>query len=266
MATTQLNTASGGINRERTKGGPDPSTLYDLVNGYVDGSDGVRSRPGTRQEFTLPAGTVGMCAFEGEMVVFSSQVITGMPDGVRVEVLTHPRVPSTPLTAIHFAGPFLGSLFVTAEFADGEICDYWLSSADAWKAGTVYVQGAVVQPTVANGFVYRPSRLTPPGVAWAPNVERAIGDVVEPTVFNGFEYVVVEVHGTPPRSGGTEPDWPRRAGAVVVEDVDVQIPTPTVPVTPPPPTTPPRYDNPGGGGGGGSGRGPGQPIYDTVIE
>lgn len=246
MAVTQLNTAAGGINRQRIKGGPKPDTLYDLLNGYVDGSGAVQSRPGTRTVFKLPAGTRGMCAFDGEMVVFSHKVVEDIPDGVKLEVLTHPQSPDIPLATIHFAGPFLGPLYVTAEFDDGQVFDYWLRSTDTWKAETAYRLDQLVQPSVPNGYVYRPHRLTDPGEIWAPSVERDVGDVVEPTVANGFEYEAVEAYGSPPRSGTVEPEWPTEAGAVVVEESDVET-TPPPTQTPPPPAVPPRYENPGGG-------------------
>lgn len=265
MAVTQLNTAAGGINRQRTKGGPRPENLYDLLNGYVDGSGAVQSRPGTREVFTLPPGTKGMCAFDGELVVFSHQVIEGIPEGVKLEVLPHPNHrpdeggEPIPLAEIHFAGPFLGYLFVTAEFDDGQVFDYWLRSADAWQPETTYKPDELVQPSVPNGFVYRPHRLGDAPTTWEPSVERAVGDVVAPTVENGFDYVAVEVHGNPPRSGTVEPDWPTEAGAVVAEESDSKPTTPPT-QTPPPTSPPPRYGNPGGGtppkddgGSGGSG-------------
>ncbi len=61
-----LNAAKGGINRLRVKGGADPSTLYDLVNGYVDQAGVLCSRPGTENTVVLPGGaTKGMCDQRG---------------------------------------------------------------------------------------------------------------------------------------------------------------------------------------------------------
>lgn len=229
-----LNAATAGISRLRSKGGARPETLYDLVNGFVDASGAISSRPGTVIDYQLPAGTIGMCAFDGGLVVFSNQVVADMPDGVLCEVLTHPQNPDSPLVRIHFAGPFLGSLYVTAEFADGLVFDFWLTSAATWEPVHVYRLGESVQPTEPNGYSYRANRLGDPGPAWAPGVERTVGDVVEPTTPNGFEYVVIEAYGMPPRSGNTEPAWPTAAGASVTEEADL---------TPKPPA---------GGGGGGS--------------
>ena len=246
MAVTQLNASSAGISRLRTKGGAQPDTLYDLVNGYVDASGAISMRPGTVVAADLPAGTIGMCAFNGGLTVFASSVIGGFPvTGVGVtvnlEVLTHPDGDGT-LVAIHYAGPFLGSLFVTAEWSDGRIVDYWLIKPDPWSADKTYGLGDLVSPTTPNGLVYRVNRLGEPGAAWAPDVERALNDVVEPTVQNGFEYVAIEVHGDPPRSGKVEPTWPTEAGAIVIEEADQRGSSAP---TPPPPTTPPQRP-PGG--------------------
>lgn len=247
MAMFQLNAASGGINRQRVKGGPKPDNLYDILNGYVDASGAVLSRPGTTEEYALPEGSIGMCAFAGGLVVFSHVPLTGMPAGVVCEVLTHPEdLPDVPLKEIHFAGPFLGALYVTAEFEDGVVCDFWLESADTWAADTNYTPGASVQPTAPNGFTYRAGRTGSAGAVWAAGVERTAGDVLEPTTFNGFEYVCIEADGSPPRSGATEPVWPTTPGAIVVEEADVDLSPPASQQQPPSTTVPPRYSNPGG--------------------
>ena len=249
MAVTQLNAASAGISRLRTKGGAQPDTLYDLLNGYVDASGAISMRPGTVVTHVLPEGTIGLCAFNGGLVVFSHAIIEDMPRGVVCEVLTHPDSPTLPLARIHFAGPFLGYLFVTAEFADGSVHDYWLSRATPWQSQTTYRLGQGVQPTTPNGFTYRAQRLGDPGQAWAPNVERAVDDVVEPTTPNGFEYVATEVYGTPPRSGTVEPTWPTTEGEVVVEEADLTPPKPPTGGggTDLPPDVGDRYGRRGGG-------------------
>lgn len=269
MARFQLNAASGGINRQRTKGGPKPDNLYDILNGYVDASGGVVSRPGTVEAFNLPEGTKGLCVFNGGFVVFSHKVVDGLPDGVSLQVLAHPGVESEdedppvdddepiveiPIREIHYAGPFLGALYVTAEFEDGAIADYWLQQAETWQANTVYMPTQLVQPVDPNGLVYKPTRVGEPKAIWAPNVERKVGDVVEPTTFNGYEYVVITADGIPPRSGSVEPDWATKEGAVTIEEADVTPGTDKGQQNPGT-TVPPRYDNPGGStprAGGGS--------------
>ncbi|MEN5115846.1 hypothetical protein ABE488_00715 [Luteimonas sp. TWI662] len=245
MARFQLNAASGGINRQRVKGGPKPDNLYDILNGYVDASGAVLSRPGTSEHRRLPPGTVGMCAFDGGLVVFSHQVVNGLPRGVRCEVLTHPDDRTLPLSVIHYAGPFLGALFVTVEFVNGDVFDFWLQRADNWRASAIYQSSDRAQPSNPNGFVYEPTRAGAPGVVWQPGVERRVGDVVEPPVANGYEYVVVEAIGAPPRSGQAEPAWIAQEGAAVIEQADVPVQMPPG-QTQPQPGVPPRYSNPGG--------------------
>jgi len=229
----QLNASTGGINRLRIKGGPKPTNLYDLVNGYVDASGAPTSRPGTVQDIALPEGTKGLAAFNGGLVVFSHLPLsTGNPK-YTVETIGHPTIPTAPLLEIHFAGPFLGYLYVVAEFVNNDVFHYWLQQRTPWAANTVYREGDVVEPTTPNGFAYRATRLTPAGVAWAPDVARTVGDKVEPTVSNGYEYTVIDTYGANPRSGSTEPTWPESDGATVIEDTDgVLTSTPTSPTDP----------------------------------
>jgi hypothetical protein len=254
MRTQVLNTLKSGINRLRVKGGADPSSLYDLLNGYVTIDGGVQSRPGTTEDATLPAGTVGLCAFDGGMVVFSGAPVTGMPTGYTCVVLPHPTDPTRTLVTIHFAAPFLGKLFVVAEFDNGDIFYYWLAGANTWQPDHTYNVGDSVTPTVPNGLVYEIGNDQFPQ-AWQPNQTYAEGDVVVPTTLNGWKYTCVEADGANPASGSTEPTWPTSDGATVTEEHDDE---PTAPTTPQPPATDPgggRYGNPGGSGSGVGGNG-----------
>jgi hypothetical protein len=227
-----LNALKAGINRLRTKGGADPSSLYDLVNGFVTIDGSIQSRPGTVWHAVLPAGTKGLCAFDGGIVVFSSTPQT-VPAGYTCEVLVHPTDDAQTIAEIHFAAPFMGFLYVAAEFSNGDVFHYWLQSGGTWAAGKMYKVGDTVLPTTRNGFRYQTVLKSNPA-AWAPNVPRAVGDVVQPTVYTGWKYTVVEVAGDNPSSGASEPDWPESSGAQVAEDVDSTpapaAPTPTNPL------------------------------------
>ncbi len=248
MRITTLNAAKAGINRLRIKGSPSPETLYDLLNGYVNASGQIQSRPGTVVDATLPAGTKGLCAFNGGMVVFSASPKV-VPAGYRCESIAHPTDQAQELVEIHFAAPFLNVLYVVAEFANGDVFHYWLQHADAWKASTSYAEGALVEPTTPNGFVYRAHRIGAAGIPWAPSVARAVGAVVEPTTPNGFKYTAVSTLGANPRSGTVEPTWPKTDGAQVIEDTS-GAPAPPADTTPaaPGPQNPDRYGNVGGSG------------------
>lgn len=245
MSTLQLSMLKGGINRLRVKGGTDPSSLYDLVNGYVDMNGNAVSRPGTRRVSVLPANTKGMMVFHGKLWVFS-HIAQADPNAlVHVAVLSNPNDPDQPIKAIHFAAPFMGYPYVVAEFDNGDVFHFWLQSTGTWKADTVYLRDDVVEPTTPNGLAYKATGGESP-TAWQPTTKYAVGDKVQPTIYNGWMYVVAEADGDNPTSSGTEPTWPTTEGAQVTEDVDA---TPTTPTTPGSGGNTPggdRYTNPGG--------------------
>lgn len=251
-----LNAVKGGIDRLRVKGGPSPNNLFDGLNCYIDASGVPTSRDGTSISYQLPPGTKGMTAANGELVVFSHEVVGPMPAGVTLEVLTNPNNPASPILDIHYAGPFLADasgaiLYVVAEFENGDVFHYWLQHGTTWQASTVYNLGDIVVPTVPNGLVYRVERLNPAAPVWQPNVTRTVGEIVEPTTPDGFQYEVVATIGTSPRSGAVEPNWNAEDGALTYEDVDL---TPQAPggtgsdgsSTTPPTSVTDRYSNPGG--------------------
>lgn len=247
MRGQNLSAVKAGITRLRDKGGASPDALYDLLNGYVTAARTIRIRPGTRIEVTLPPGTKGLAWFDGKFVVFATEVTDPGDDRVEVEVIRHPESPELPLVDIHFAMPFLGYLYVVAEFAGGDVFHYWLEKGEVWQPGKVYLPGTLVRPTDGNGMAYRLQSAHGDYVPWAPNVERAVGDVVVPTTDNGYRYVVTDVSGADARSGSSEPAWPAEDGASVFEDANVADPFTTQPPTgagsptPVPPDVSDRY-------------------------
>ncbi len=220
MRPVPLTVLKGGINRLRTKGGARADTLYDLVNGRLTDAGTVKCRPGTIRTATLDPLTKGLCAFNGTFHVFCHIIVT-VPAGFTLKVIVHPdataAVPIV-LSRIHFAAPFLGFLYVVAEFADGGIYHYWLSSSGTWTASTIYNNGDIVEPTMPNGLAYQAIRISSPHPSWAPNVIRTVGDIIEPTVYNNYLYTVVATLGDNPHSGDIEPTWPTSSGAQVIED------------------------------------------------
>lgn len=217
MKSVTLGGLKSGISRLREKGGASKDTLYDLVNGYVDASGSVVSRPGTRVAYTLPAGTKGVCAFDGQLQVFAAREVAGMPADVVLNILRHPDPAfAGEIAEIHFGKPFVGHLYVAAEFDDGSTYHYWLNDADEWVADHIYLPGDTASPTVKNGFLFEPSP-TEEHPEWAPNVRRQVGDVIVPTEPNGYKYTVVSVDGDSPASGAFEPDWKAADGAKVYE-------------------------------------------------
>ena len=222
MRVEILRALEGGITRLRNKGGASASWLYDLLNGYVRQDGSIASRPGTDSEIILPAGTKGLTAANGELVVFSATPKT-MPAGVRCEVLRHPTDATLDLAEIHFAGPFLGDtsgalLYVAADFENGDVFHYWQrSTGAAWEANKVYGASATVSPTAPNGLMYVAKRLGTAGQPWAPKIDRVLGDKVEPTASNGYTYEAVDMSGNPTTGSGTEPKWIAADGAEVIE-------------------------------------------------
>lgn len=233
MRAVSLTSGKGGIQRFRDRAGAKPDTFYDLTNAYVTQGLGVVPRPGAVLDYALPDGTVGLTAFAGKKVVYAIENIALSDPSYELVILKHPTLPSLPLIQIHFAEPFLGYLYVVAEFGNGDVFHYWLQPLDDWAALTVYLAGTTIQPTEPNGYGYRANRIGAPNPNWAANVPRQVGDRVEPTVPNGYYYEVVEVFGANPSSGPTEPVWPAEEGSTVEENVDGQ------PQLPPPTVTPP---------------------------
>ncbi len=227
MRPTTLSAVKAGITRLRDKGGASPDALYDLLNGYVTAARTVRSRGGVRIKAQLPPGTKGLGWFAGKFVAFATEVTDSGDARVEVEVIRHPDSPGLPLRDIHFAMPFLGYLYVVAEFANGDVFHYWLEKGEPWEPGKVYLPGTLVRPPNSNGLVYRLESDHAGFIPWAPNVRRQVGDVVVPTTDNGYRYVAEEVSGDDARSGSAEPEWPAAAGATVYEDADVINPLTT---------------------------------------
>jgi len=235
MRTFPLTVMKGGINRLRTKGAVSANSLYDLVNGRLTDAGTVKCRPGTIRRATL-ASTKGLVAFQGTLHVFASSSVS-VPTGYTLHILNKPNDEPgvvTALSRIHFAAPFMGFLYVVAEFEDGSIFHYWLRKSGTWQANTAYSLGDIVEPTAPNGFAYQAIRNGSPYPSWKPNVTRTIGDIVEPTTYNGFFYTVIDTVGLNPQSGATEPTWPTSDGAQISEDVngfDDSSATSTAPVT-----------------------------------
>lgn len=283
MRSAPLTTIKGGISRLRTKGGARADTLYDLLNGYVTEAGTVKVRPGTERVATLDPLTRGLCAFGGSLHTFC-HVPVAVPEGFTLNVINHPDPPDvdygderyygdpiTPLEKIHFAEPFLGGLYVVAEFEDGSIFHYWLQPPTAtWEAETEYASGDLISPTTPNGFYYTASRFGDPYPAWEADVPRydGVGDayeqsVVEPTEYNARYYVCVETKGPNPRSGTVEPVWPTEIGLTVTERTDTGLTDPTVIDGTPPPTT---VEPPTSSSAGSEGTAPIPDRYDYSIE
>lgn len=236
--TIPLTAINGGISRLRVKGGARADTLYDLLNGYVTEEGTVVNRAGTSRVAVLPSTTRGLVYFDSLFHTFSHQVET-MPTGYKSHVITHPTDDTLTLTDIHFAKPYLGFLYVVAEFSNGDVRHFWLASGEVWEANKIYKAGDVVLASTDTGLLYRATRASAANQAWQAGVLRDLGDVVEPTVYNDYYYTVVDVVGASPRSGTIEPVWPIESGATVTESTE-QDDIPSGGTTTPPAAAPPQ--------------------------
>lgn len=243
MRPFPLSAIKAGITRLRTKGGASPESLYDLVDGYVTAQRTMKIRPGTPLDELLPANSVGLCAFHGKLVFFATSALTPPSSKYQCAVLTHPTDQTLDLVDVHFSEPYVGALYVAAEFENGDVFHYWLEATRTWAANTVYLEGQLVQPTTENGLAYKATRIGSANPVWAPAVARTVGDKVEPTTYTGYYYEVTATTGTNVISGATEPTWPTNEGQTVIESADTAGITTTVPSTP---------GLPGGGVGGGT--------------
>lgn len=218
MRIQPLSTANAGMTRLRSKGNAAPNTLYDLLNGYITLSGTIKPRPGTQTDITLPTNTKGLVAHKCRLYVFSHiPQVTSNPDKYVVATLRHPTDSTIPIQQIHFQAPFMGFLYVAAEFEDGQTWHFWLEELDGWTPNTDYKIGDRVVPSVETGYAYKATRPGSPNQAWVANQEHEVYDVIEPTIYNGYKYTAVAVTGANPASGSTEPDWPTESGAQVIE-------------------------------------------------
>lgn len=223
MRQQALSAVKAGITRLRDKGGASPDSLFDLLNGYVTAARTIRARGGTRIDHDLPPGTVGFVYFKGKFWAFANAPLDA-GEGYEIEVLKHPGDSAAVLVDIHFASPFLGYLYVVAEFSNGDVFHYWLEQGEEWQPGKAYFPGDLVRPSDPNGLAYRLESDRAGYTPWAANVGRAVGDVVVPTTDNGFKYTVIETSGASARSGTNEPEWPTNDGETIYEDANIQNP------------------------------------------
>lgn len=207
MRAVPLTVLKGGINRLRTKGGASAAQLYDLVNGYITADGSIKPREGTLRVQTLDSSTVGLATLNGVFQVFSNSLVS-VPSGYVDNVLVNPVNSALAVTKIWFAKPFMGFLYIVAQFSDGSIYHYWLQNNGTWAASTVYKTGNIVLPTVSNGLAFLAERDMPPNPTWAPEILTALNSIVEPTSYTGYAYQATAVAGTNPHTGQTEPVWP----------------------------------------------------------
>lgn len=243
MRSSNLTTQNAGMTRLRRKGNANPGTLYDCLNGWITLSGTIKPRPGTQNIERLPEGTAGLCAYNGQLVVFTARDgLATENELVTIAQVKHPYDVSLDVKEVHFAQPFMGFIYAVIEFVDSQYFHFWLQVLEDWQPNTIYAEGTTVQPTVPNGFMYEAVRDTLAYPTWQAGVARTTGERIEPTIPNGFFYECIATSGDNPRSGDVEPPWPTEEGLTIIESQSVTY-------DPPPPDT----STPGGPGGSGYG-------------
>lgn len=244
------------------------------MQGNVTGASGTTitititsdSGSGIHSDWTLTTATSyaanaglskGLVAFKGVLYAFCHKPLTTSSASFVILTLRHPTSSTATLTKIHFAQPFMGFMYVVAEFSDAFIGHYWLQTPPAWTVNMGYKSNDLVQPTTPNGFYYKAVQVANPPT-WTPLIQYALNDFIQPTKYNGYQYKAFNEIGpnTPPaRSGSIEPIWQVATGnyagraAVTFEfSTSAPLPVPTAAAAPPA-NTPPgrepggRYDN-----------------------
>lgn len=120
--------------------------------------------------------TAGLAYFDGDLHTFSTSY-GQLSSPFYLDTLVYPQtagnvaVPPYELETIWFAQPFMGFLYVVAEFTDGNIYHYWLQNEGEWIAETVYTDTSIVTPTTdnINGLAYQATRVLPANPTWTPN-------------------------------------------------------------------------------------------------
>jgi hypothetical protein len=205
----------------RSKGAALRASLYDLTNSYVTAGKTVKVRPGTYRRATV-TGTKGLIKFGTDFHVFSDSIVS-VPAGYETHVLSNPQNRSSTVARIHFVAPYMGFLYVVAEFSDGTKQHFWLQDSGEWTANTIQYNGNFILPTVPTGLAYAATRLEAPHSLWQPNIAIAVNDIFEPTVYNGFMYKAIAVAGDSPHTGATEPVWPTTENAQIQEFGDFDV-------------------------------------------
>lgn len=255
MRTITLNTAAAGMTRLRNKGGANPETLFELTDAYVTASRSIKPRPAMVYKTKLPSASKGYAVYNGVRYTFAARSASN-PGSATVLILVHPNPAfAGTISKIHFAHPFMGYLYVVAEFSDSNVYHYWLQRPSPWFANTVYDANAIVEPTTPNGLYFKAIIENPP-LSWQPNHQYATNDTVQPTTYNKYGYTATNLTpSSPAPSGGTEPAWIAKEDALILESSAGGAATTDPPTTDLPPTPPTglgdggRYTNPGGSGG-----------------
>lgn len=113
-----------GIDRRRQRVAGVPGSLWKLVNAHITRGGDIERAKKFVSKYTLPSGTFGLGAVDGQIFVFGSVADPGVPAGVKYQRLQHSDS-STAMSRVIDVETFDGKFYVIAEFADGSIFHYY---------------------------------------------------------------------------------------------------------------------------------------------
>ncbi len=254
----------------QSAGSPAPFTFIVRITGAIAQTDliSVSGTDTASQPFTLLGASADFYFVSGgettwewtgmphmQLPQTSTATVTFVGQG---SLDTGTTVTPVPLKQIHFAAPFMGFLYVVAEFdvtdsamlaEFGDTYHFWLQSNGPWTADTVYLPNDIVSPTPDNGLGYQATRLVAPNTVWAPSNQITLNQLIEPTKPNGYMFKAIAVAGASPHTGSVEPTWPTTPNATIQEfgdfsELNTTDISPTATPQTPSSTVTDRYGNP----------------------
>lgn len=127
----------GGLDKRRDAIAAIPGTLQTLKNAHISRGGDIEKRKAFVTHATLPAGTFGFAAANGQLYVFGSGAEPGgMPGSVIYQRLQHPDGLS--MTSIVDYSVFSGKLYVVAEYSNGDRMHFYDGTiVGSWYEGVV---------------------------------------------------------------------------------------------------------------------------------
>lgn len=156
MPATTYERFDGGLDVRQGQGVADANKLRELTNAYVTTGKVPRKRPGTVEVATLEAGTVGLISGGGKLNTFYGHgaAITHANPLFLANRIAHPSVTSALPSRVRAGQPFLGYLYVAAEYSNGDTYHSYLDVDTTWQAAEAVTVGTFRQPVTANGYRY----------------------------------------------------------------------------------------------------------------
>jgi hypothetical protein len=141
MAYELVNDFKAGQDNRRSRDAGVPGALWRLTNAHINRGGEIERAKKFVPKWTLPAGTFGLQAANGQLFTFGSVSDPGVGSAtagnITYQRLQHPDG-STAMTAVTFSNVFDSKPYVIAQFADGKYFHYYNGAiVEDWIAGVV---------------------------------------------------------------------------------------------------------------------------------